>query len=142
MEPVRNAVEAEEIDEVEVQQEEAVAALAEQLDGLPREDGGDEVLSAEADDQRAEERDQEASVHEDVGDVLNGAGEEESDGGERGGGDQSALAAGESEYGVQLAQRDAGEEGADVGQRGVFEGADPEAVAVAGRRGRGDGQDW
>ena len=53
MQPFRDVVGAQQVDEVEVQQEDGVAGLAEQFDGLPREDRGEEVLAAEPDDQRA-----------------------------------------------------------------------------------------
>jgi hypothetical protein len=67
---------ADEVDEVEVKQEECVAGAAKQLDRLPGEGRGEEVLPAEADDQRGEERDEQAAVHQDIRHVDDCPGEE------------------------------------------------------------------
>jgi len=70
-------------------------------------------------------------VHQDEGHVGDGLGIEGSEGEEAGSGDQGALARGEREGSLELAQCDPNQEGAGVGQGGVLERAQPVAGAVA-----------
>ena len=111
--------------------------MAQQLDRLPCKYGGEEVLPAEPDDQRGEQRNKEAAVHQDVGNVGDGSGEEDKQNKQRACGDERALAACDRQRRLQLGKGDPRKEGAGVGERGVLEGPDPEAGGVSiGRPGQ------
>lgn len=121
----------EKLKDVEVEEVEAVAALANEEEGAPGKKSGDEVRAAEAENQGSEEGCQETAVHEEVGGVADEHVEEESDGAKADGREDEALTRSEGEGELQFAEGDAGEEGADVGERGVLEEADELAGAVA-----------
>ena len=121
----------EKLEDVEVEEIEAVAALANEEEGTPGEDGGDGVGATEAENQSGEDGGQEAAVHEEVGGMADEGIEEESDSGEADGGEVEALTRGEGEGMLQFSEGDAGEEGADVGERGVLEETDELGGAVA-----------
>ena len=59
------------LEDIEVQQVEAVATLSDEEKRTPGEDGGDGVGTAEADYQSGEDWSEKASVHEEVGGVVN-----------------------------------------------------------------------
>ena len=124
-------VRPEHIDEVEVQQKQRIAGPAQQHQRPRGEDAGDYVLPAQTHRQRGKQRQQQAAVHQDVGHVGDRRGEERSQRYQAGARHQGALARGQHQAGLQFAQRNPGQEGADVGERSVLEHAQPEAVAVA-----------
>ena len=121
----------EKLKDVEVEEVEAVAALANEEERAPGKKRGDGVRAAEAENQGSEDGCQETAVHEEVGGVADEHVEEESDGAKADGGEDEALTRSEGEGELQFAEGDAGEEGADVGERGVLEEADELAGAVA-----------
>ncbi len=131
MKALGHMVVVEELEDVEVEEVEAVAALANQEERTPGEERGDWVGTAKSDDESGEDWGQEAAVHEEVGGVAYQGVEEESGGGEAEGGENETLAWSEGQGELQLAERYSGEEGADVGERGVFEETEELGGAVA-----------
>ena len=121
----------EKLKDIEVEQVEAVAALADEEKGAPGEERGDGMRAAEAENESGEDGGQEAAVHEQIGRVADQGIEEEANGSQADAGEDEALARGEGEGELQLAEGDAGEEGADVGEGGVLEEADELGGAVA-----------
>jgi hypothetical protein len=131
VEALGNAVDVEELKDVEVQKIEAVAALADEKEGAPGEDRRDGVGTAEAQDKSGEDRGHESAVHEEVWRAVDESVEEEADRGEAKRGEEKALAFGEGEGVLELAEGDSGEKGADVWERRVFEEAEKLGGAVA-----------
>jgi len=121
VEALRHVVGVEKLEDVEVEEIKAVAALADQEKGTPGEQGGDGVGTAEAEDESSEDRRHEATVHQQVRGVADKVVEEDSYDGEADGGEDEALARSDDEGKLQFAEGDSGEESADVGERGVLE---------------------
>ncbi len=119
------------LEDVEVQEVEAVAALANKEEGAPGEEGGDGVGSTEAENEGGEDGGEESSVHEEVGGVEDEGVEEGRDCGEADGGENEALPRGQDKGVLQLAESDTGEEGADVRERSVLQEADELGGAVS-----------
>jgi hypothetical protein len=124
MKSLGHMVGVEELEDVEVEEVEAVATFTDKKKRAPGEERGDGMGTAEAKDESSEDGGHEAAVYEEVGGVADEGVEEESDGDEAGGGEDEALACGEDEGMLQFAEGDAGEEGANVGQWSVLEEAD------------------
>jgi hypothetical protein len=121
----------EKLEDVEVEEIEAVAAFADQEKRAPGEEGGDGVGAAQAENQGCEDGSHETAVHEEVRSLADQVVEEDPQSGEADSGEDEALTRSEDEGMLQLAESDAGEEGADVGERGVLEEADELGGAVA-----------
>ena len=79
---LRHLVGVEELEDVEVEEIEAVAALANEKEGTPREDSRDGMGAAETDNQGRKDWGHEAAVDEEVRGVENEGVEKDSDGGE------------------------------------------------------------
>ena len=131
VQPLRHVVGVEKLEDVEVEEIEAVTAFADEEEGAPRKEGGDGVGPAEAENESGEDGSHETAMDQKVGGVANERVEEESDGGQADGGEDEALTLGECEGVLQFAEGDSGEEGADVGEGGVLEEAYEFGGAVA-----------
>jgi hypothetical protein len=131
VETLGHVIGVEELEDVEVEEIEAVAALANQKQRTPGEERGDGMGTAEAKDDGGKEGGHEAAVHEEVGGVADKGVEEESDEDETDSGEDETLARGEDESVLQFAKSDAGEKGADVGEWGVFEETEKLGGAIA-----------
>jgi len=115
-----------ELEEVEVQEVEGEGGFAEEDERPGGEDRGDGIGTGEAEEEQAEERKQESSVNDDVGDVRGAKVEEGEDHGQARGAKDEALTGGKADEGVELGQGEADEKGAEVGCGGVFEDAHPD----------------
>ena len=119
-----NVVGVKELKDVEMEKVEAVAALADQEQGAPGEDCRDGVGATETENEGGEDRRHEATVHQEIRSVVDQGVEEEADCREAQRGEDEALAWRDGEGVLELAEGDAGEEGADVGEGGVLEEAE------------------
>jgi hypothetical protein len=103
---------------------ETVAALTDNQDRTPREERREEMGAAEAEDEGGEERGQQAAVHEKIRCSQDDGVEEQADGGEADGGKGEALPGCDLQGELELAEGDASEEGAGVGEWSVLEEAE------------------
>src|SRR5712671_109087 len=115
MEAFRHVVGVEKLEDIEVEKIETIAALADQEEGTPGEEGGDGVWAAQAENECGEDGRHEAAVDEEVGGVTDEGVEEESNGSQADGGEGEALTLAKCKSMLQLAEGDSGEEGAGVG---------------------------
>jgi hypothetical protein len=112
---IEDTIGVEELEDIEMEEIEAVGALANEEEGAPGEERGDWMGATQTEDEGGEEGGYEATVDEEIGGTAYEGVEEESDNDQAYAREDEALARGENDRVLQFAQGDAGEEGAEVG---------------------------
>src|ERR1700735_1296209 len=128
--PMQDTVGVQQLEDVEVEQVEAVAALTNQEEGTPGEESRDRMGSTQTQDKGGEQGGHEAAMNQKIGGTAYEGIEEEPDEDEADGGEDEALTRGQDQRVLQFAQGNAGEKGASVGQGGVLKKADELGGAV------------
>jgi hypothetical protein len=111
----------EELEDIEVEEVEAVTALADQKKRAPGEDRRDGMGAAEAKDERSKYRRQETAMHQEIRSVSDQGVEEDANDDEADGRENETLTWSQDESMLQFAQRDASEKGTNIRQRSVLE---------------------
>jgi hypothetical protein len=124
-------VDVKELEDIEVEEVETVAALADEKKRTPGKDCRNGMGTTEAEDEGGKYRSEKAAMHEEVRGVSDQSVEEDANDDEADDGENETLAWSEDEGMLHLSQRDAGEEGTEVREGGVFEKADELSGAVA-----------